>query len=92
MQDCAGFVHDVANGASYASGGIGYVTSQFDPSQVDQMHDAVIDFSSRLLTDKAVDKVTTIYDLHATILHLMGLDHTRLTYRFGGSWGLPRLF
>jgi hypothetical protein len=22
--------------------------------------------------------------LHATILHLMGLDHTRLTYRFAG--------
>ena len=25
-----------------------------------------------------------IHDLHATILHLLGLDHTRLTYRFGG--------
>ena len=24
-----------------------------------------------------------IHDLHATILHLLGLDHTRLTYRFG---------
>ena len=26
----------------------------------------------------------TIHDLHATILHLMGLDHTRLTYRYAG--------
>jgi membrane protein len=39
------------------AGGIGYVTSQFDPGQVDQMRDAVLDFSGRLLTDKAVDKV-----------------------------------
>jgi len=31
----------------------------------------------------AEDKVH-IHDLHATILHLLGLDHTRLTYRFGG--------
>ncbi len=25
-----------------------------------------------------------VHDLHATILHLMGLDHTRLTYRYSG--------
>lgn len=25
------------------------------------------------------------YDLHATILHLMGIDHTRLTFRFNGA-------
>lgn len=25
-----------------------------------------------------------IHDVHATILHLLGLDHQRLTYRFGG--------
>jgi len=25
-----------------------------------------------------------VHDLHATILHLMGLDHERLTYRYGG--------
>ncbi len=33
---------------------------------------------------KAVDKETTIYDLHATILHLLGLDHERLTYYNNG--------
>ncbi len=32
----------------------------------------------------AVENVLTIHDLHATILHLLGLDHTRLTFRFGG--------
>jgi hypothetical protein len=32
----------------------------------------------------AVENVTTIYDLYATVLHLLGLDHERLTYRFGG--------
>jgi membrane protein len=39
------------------AGGIGYVTNQFDPGQVDEMRRAVLDFSSRLLTEKAVDKV-----------------------------------
>jgi len=29
------------------------------------------------------DKVH-VHDLHATILHLLGLDHTKLTYRFSG--------
>jgi hypothetical protein len=26
----------------------------------------------------------TMHDLHATILHLMGLDHEQLTYRYSG--------
>jgi len=25
-----------------------------------------------------------MHDLHATVMHLLGIDHTRLTYRFGG--------
>jgi hypothetical protein len=33
---------------------------------------------------KAVDKRVHVHDLHATALHLMGLDHTRLTYRHSG--------
>ena len=32
----------------------------------------------------AVDNQVHVHDLHATILHLMGLDHEKLTYRFGG--------
>ena len=32
----------------------------------------------------AVEDVCTFFDLHATILHLLGLDHVRLTFRFGG--------
>ncbi|MEW6302264.1 MAG: DUF1501 domain-containing protein [Verrucomicrobiota bacterium] len=32
----------------------------------------------------AVDKLATIYDLHATMLHLLGVDHERLTFRYGG--------
>lgn len=32
----------------------------------------------------AVDKPVTVHDLQATILHLLGLDHERLTYRFQG--------
>lgn len=33
---------------------------------------------------KAVENPVHPHDLHATILHLMGLDHTRLTYRYSG--------
>jgi hypothetical protein len=33
---------------------------------------------------RAVENVVTIHDLHATILHLMGIDHERLTFRHGG--------
>ncbi|HVX10041.1 MAG TPA: DUF1501 domain-containing protein [Pirellulales bacterium] len=32
----------------------------------------------------AVQDVCTIHDLHATILHLLGLNHERLTFRSGG--------
>ena len=33
---------------------------------------------------KAVEDPVTIHDLHATVMHLLGIDHERLTYRFGG--------
>lgn len=33
---------------------------------------------------KAVINPTYCYDVHATILHLMGIDHTKLTYRHDG--------
>jgi hypothetical protein len=33
---------------------------------------------------KAVENVVHVHDLHATILHLLGFDHERLTFRFQG--------
>jgi hypothetical protein len=33
---------------------------------------------------KVVENKLEIHDLHATMLHLLGIDHTRLTYRFSG--------
>jgi Protein of unknown function (DUF1501) len=33
---------------------------------------------------RAVENPVHVHDLHATILHLLGLDHKRLTYRFQG--------
>jgi hypothetical protein len=30
----------------------------------------------------AIEKKSTIHDMHATMLHLLGVDHRRLTYRF----------
>ena len=33
---------------------------------------------------KAIDKPTYCYDLHATVLHLLGIDHERLSVRHNG--------
>jgi Protein of unknown function (DUF1501) len=30
----------------------------------------------------AIDPIVTVHDLHATMLHLLGIDHLRLTFRF----------
>lgn len=43
------------------------------------VHGATDEFGWHALQDKV-----HVHDLHATILHLMGFDHERLTYRFGG--------
>jgi hypothetical protein len=33
---------------------------------------------------RVVENKLTVHDLHANMLHLMGIDHTKLTYRFSG--------
>ena len=33
---------------------------------------------------KAVENPVSVHDLHATMLHLLGFDHERLTYRYAG--------
>jgi hypothetical protein len=43
------------------------------------IHGATDDYGYHAVEDKV-----EIYDLHATMLHLLGLDHKRLTFRFGG--------
>jgi uncharacterized protein (DUF1501 family) len=40
--------------------------------------------SSDELGYKAEEQPIDFHDLHATILHLLGIEHTRLTYRFNG--------
>ena len=42
-------------------------------------HGATDDFGFQAVTDKV-----HVHDLHATLLHQMGLDHERLTYRYAG--------
>ena len=32
----------------------------------------------------AVENKVHVHDLHATMLHLLGIDHKRLTYRYSG--------
>ncbi len=34
---------------------------------------------------KAVENIASVYDLHATILHLLGLDHERLSFYHNGT-------
>ena len=34
---------------------------------------------------KAARGATSTYDLHATVLHILGIDHERLTFRHGGA-------
>jgi hypothetical protein len=43
------------------------------------VHGATDEFGYR-----AVEHPVHVHDLHATILHLLGFDHTRLTYRYAG--------
>ena len=42
-------------------------------------HGSTDDFGYR-----AVENKVEVHDLHATMLHLLGVDHTRQTFRFGG--------
>ena len=43
------------------------------------VHGATDEFGAAAVQDKV-----HVHDLHATILHCLGLDHTKLTYRFNG--------
>jgi uncharacterized protein (DUF1501 family) len=43
------------------------------------VHGATDEFGFR-----AVEKPVHVHDLHATMLHLLGFDHERLTYRYAG--------
>ena len=38
----------------------------------------------RQLGFRAVDHPVHVHDLHATLLHLLGFDHEKLTYRYAG--------
>ena len=44
-----------------------------------QVYGATDEFGAEAVKDKV-----HIHDLHATILAALGLDHTKLTYRFNG--------
>jgi hypothetical protein len=43
------------------------------------IHGATDDYGYHAVQDKV-----EVHDLHATMLHLLGMDHRRTTYRFGG--------
>lgn len=43
------------------------------------VYGATDEYGYRVVQDKM-----TVHDLHANMMHLLGIDHTRLTYRYGG--------
>ena len=43
------------------------------------VHGETDEFGYKVVRDRV-----EVHDLHATMLHLLGVDHTRLTFRFGG--------
>jgi hypothetical protein len=43
------------------------------------IHGATDDYGYR-----AIENVVDVHDLHATVLHLLGIDHEQLTYRYSG--------
>ncbi|CAN5550408.1 DUF1501 domain-containing protein [soil metagenome] len=43
------------------------------------IHGATDDFGYKVVKDRV-----EMHDLHATMLHLLGIDHKKLTFRFGG--------
>ena len=70
-----------------------------DPSKVGRDHQAkgfsmllcgggvkrgIVHGATHELGAGVVEDPVHVHDLHATILHLMGIDHTELTYRYGG--------
>jgi uncharacterized protein (DUF1501 family) len=58
----------------------GYTTVLFGAGvKKGHVHGATDDFGLRAEVDKV-----HVHDLHATLLHLLGLDHERLTYRHHG--------
>lgn len=58
----------------------GYTTLLFGGGvKAGYIHGATDDFGLR-----ATEQPVHIHDLHATVLHLLGVDHERLTYRFSG--------
>ena len=45
---------------------------------------SAIDMALWDIVGKALEQPISAHDLHATTLHLLGIDHERLTYRFSG--------
>ena len=55
-----------------------FVPGSPEPASEKDLHLAKDEWS------KAVKDATNTYDFHATILHLLGIDHEQLTVRHGG--------
>ena len=54
-----------------------------DLAQRDMLEDTLVVWGGEFGRTAIEDKVH-IHDLHATMLHLLGLDHTRITYHLSG--------
>ena len=61
-----------------------YATSTFKQDGVGGVRGGYVHGATDEFGFKAVDKPVHVHDLHATILRLLGFDHTKLTYRHAG--------
>ena len=69
--------------ASVSAAQAGTVLSEQKISETAGGFGGVLDATDEFGWHAVQDKVH-VHDLHATILHIMGFDHERLTYRHGG--------
>ena len=84
MDDLA---HDAAIDVGEAEVAAGVAVRQLgvvEAHQVQQGRVQVVDVDLVLDGAEAVENKVHIHDFHATILHLLGLNHEKLTYRYAG--------
>ena len=70
--------------ADYAARGIDAFAMELMPRISRAQSMDVLSSQSNLAGYKAVIDRLEIHDLHATMLHLLGVDHQQLTYRYQG--------
>jgi len=80
---CCGKAHDQTDHLPHAGVCLVVVASAAAVAQEDTREPGMI-YATDEFGFKVVENAVYIHDLHATILHLLGLDHEKVTYRYSG--------